>query len=134
MEYVTLVNRTSKKLQGTWDGRQFVVLPGESMLPKAVAYAVKRQNPLMGSGSYELHDTIYLVGVKEDGDDISPIEQSNSLELIDPKILHAATVAQGRRVETVPGVAGMFKSRNTVASELPPASGNEMVTSGFDRD
>ncbi len=133
MEFVTLVNRTSKNLQGTWDGRQFKVPPGESMHPKAVAEAIKRQNPLMGSQGYELHETIYLVGIKEQGDDLSPIEQSDCLELMNPALLHAATRAQGKRLETVPGVAGMFKHRNSVAAELPVGGKNDFVSSGFEK-
>lgn len=134
MEYVTLVNRTSKTLQGTWDGRQHKVTPGEHMLPKAIAEAVKRQNPLMGSQGLEIWDVIYLCGIKEQGDDISPIEQSDIVELVNPALLHAATLGRGQKMQTVPGVAGLYRHRNSVAAELPVSGPNDMVSSGFDRD
>lgn len=134
MEYVTLVNRTSKQLQGTWDGRQFNVPPGETMFPRSVANAIKRQNPIMGSQGYEINETLFLCGIKEDGDDVSPVEQSDIQELINPAILHAHTIAQGRKLQVVPGVAGMYRNRSSVAAELPVAGANDMVISGFDRD
>jgi hypothetical protein len=114
MEYVTLVNRTSKPLRGTWNGRQFDVSPGETMLPGIVADAVKRQNPLMGSVGSEVFEVIHLCGIKELGDDITPIEQSASKELMNSKILHG-----NRAMETIDGVNGMYRSRASVAADIP---------------
>lgn len=133
MEYVTLVNRTSKPLNGTWNGRQFKVLPGESTHPIRIADAIKRQNPLMGSQGSELFEVIYLCGIKELGDDIFPLEQSDSKELMDPNILHAATIAAGRKLDVVPGAAGMYRTRAAVAAELPVAGRNDVVASGFEK-
>jgi len=130
MEYVTLVNRSSKPLKGTWNGRHFDVKPGEHMLPRKVAEAIKRQNPIMGTQGFEIWDVQYLVGIKEQGDDISPIEQSDSIELVNPKILHAATIASGKKLETTAGAAGAYRTRNQVAAPLP-VGGN--IDSGFEK-
>ena len=117
MEYVTLVNRTSKSLNGTWDGKQIVIAPGEKMLPRLVAEAVKRQNPKMGTQGSELFDVVYLCGIKEYGDPLEPVEQSNSKELMDPKILHGA-----KRMMEVAGETSMYRTRQSVAADLPPMS------------
>lgn len=130
MEYVTLVNRSSKKLKGTWDGKHFDVTPGEHMFPRKVAEAIKRQNPIMGTQGHEIWDVQYLCGIKEFGDEIGPVEQSDCIELVNPKILHAASVAQGKKVETVAGPAGMYRSRQAFASEQP-VGGN--IDSGFEK-
>lgn len=131
MNYVTVVNRTSKKLKGTWDGRHFDVAPGEHMFPLKVAAAIKRQNPIMGTQGFEVWDVQYLVGIKEHGDDIGPIEQSNSPELINSQMLHGASIANGKKVEVVQGVSGMYRTRNTVAAELPRNSG--AIDTGFEK-
>lgn len=130
MEYVTLVNRSSKKLKGTWDGRHFDVTPGEHMFPRKVAEAIKRQNPIMGTQGHEIWDVQYLCGIKEFGDEITPIEQSNSVELVNPQILHAGTVAQGKKMEVVAGPAGMYRNRQAFASELPVGG---TIDSGFEK-
>lgn len=133
MEYVTLVNRTSKPLNGTWNGRQFKVPPGETTHPIRIAEAIKRQNPIMGTQGSELFEVEYLCGIKEIGDDIFPVEQSDAKELMDPRILHAAAIASGKKLETVAGAAGMYRTRAAVASELPVAGRNDVVASGFEK-
>lgn len=131
MEYVTLVNRSSKTLNGTWDGRHFDVAPGQHMFPRKVAEAIKRQNPIMGTQGREIWDVKYLVGIVEFGDEVTPIEQSNSIELVDPAILHAASVRQGNKVEVVAGPAGMYRNRQAFASEQAPTGGG--IDSGFEK-
>ena len=128
MEYVTIVNRTSNVLQGTWDGRQYVVAPGESMHPRLVANAIKRQNPLMGSQGTEIYDIQYLCGIKEDGDDITPLEQSDAIELMDSRLLHP-----GKNMHVVPGISGMYRTRQAVAAELPTVGRNQAIESGFEK-
>jgi hypothetical protein len=128
MEYLTLVNRTSKSLQGTWNGRQFEIVPGKSLHPKLVAEAIKRQNPLMGSQGSEIYETIYLCGIEEYGDDISSLEQSTSKELMDPAILHG-----GKVMQEVSGVSGMYQTRAAVAADLPAMSGSGAIVSGFEK-
>jgi hypothetical protein len=98
MRYVTLVNRTSKILNGTWDGRTHNIHPGKNSFPEFMAYKFKDQNPIMGSQDPYSLELQYLCGVEEDGDDISPIEQTDKVELLDRAKLRNAipvVVVQG---------------------------------------
>lgn len=103
---VTLVNRTRGILLCTFDGEQITIEPGENPGFPAVAvpYA-KEQNPIMGTQD-PLRPSVrkYLVGVKpakgvDSRDDISPIEQSQSVELLDRSMIRGigrhATVQEG---------------------------------------
>ena len=80
-DIVTVVNRTSKILKATWDGKPYDLPPGETHLPRVVARAARYQNPVMGRGT-PMEDwnirSEYLIGIKEDADPITPIEQSTS--------------------------------------------------------
>ena len=81
MQYVKLVNRTSKTLHGLWDGHHYDLAPGEHAFPEIQALKFKEQNPIMGTQDpYTLHMD-YLIGIVEYGDDVSPIEQSKKDEL-----------------------------------------------------
>lgn len=80
MEYVTLVNRSSKNLNGTWAGRQREITPGQHQFPLIEALKYKEQNPVMGSEDPYTMQKEYLIGIVEHGDDISPIEQTSSIE------------------------------------------------------
>lgn len=85
MRFVTLVNRTSNPLVGTWDGRVFTIPPGKSSYPEIQALKFKLQNPRMGTADPNSNrpdfDTEYLCGIEEFNDPISPVEQTNSIEL-----------------------------------------------------
>lgn len=81
MNVVTLVNRTSKSLKGTWDGRHYDIVPGKHSFPEIQAVKFKEQNPLMGSEDYYSGEKQYLIGIEEHGDPLTPIEQSDSLTL-----------------------------------------------------
>lgn len=81
MNVVTLVNRTSKSLKGTWDGRHYDLAPGKHAFPEIQAVKFKEQNPLMGSEDYYSGEKQYLIGIEEHGDPLTPIEQSDSLTL-----------------------------------------------------
>lgn len=83
MRYVTLVNRSSKPLTGTWDGRQYTITPGKNSFPEAMAQKFKAQNPLMGSEDPKTLDRIYLCSIEDDGEDCTPIEQTASPTLLD---------------------------------------------------
>ena len=82
-EIVTVVNRTTKKLDGCFDGKHYTLPPGE--IPARYTYEqalfFRAQNPIMGKSS-PLEDwnsrSEYLIGIKESGDDCSPVEQSNA--------------------------------------------------------
>lgn len=115
MELVTVVNRTSKKLQGTWDGRHYDIQPGSSAHPRLVAEAFKRQNTKNGSENPRTGDITYLVGIKEDGDDCSPMEQDyNAVERWD----RSTMPLKQQNVEIVPGDNGIFSARD-VRRSLP---------------
>lgn len=83
MEYVTLINRSSKTLQGTWDGRHFDIGPGKHSFPRIQAEKFKDQNPIMGSEDRYSLIKEYLMGIEDDNDDCSPIEQTDSVSLED---------------------------------------------------
>lgn len=80
MEFVTLVNRSSKTLNGTWAGRQREITPGQHQFPLVEALKYKEQNPIMGSEDPYTMQKEYLIGIVENGDDISPVEQTASIE------------------------------------------------------
>lgn len=81
MEYVTLVNRSSKVLKGTWDGRHYELAPGKHSFPRVQAEKFRDQNPIMGTEDPRTLFKQYLIGIVENGDDCSPIEQSEAITL-----------------------------------------------------
>lgn len=89
-ELVTVVNRTSKMLHGTYNGRPYDLAPGESRFSRREAVFFRYQNPVMGRGT-PLEDwstkAEYLIGIKESGDDCSPIEQTNAPQRWDTSLL-----------------------------------------------
>ena len=117
MRYVTAVNRSSKVLTGTWNGRQYSVEPGKHMFPENVAKALKRQNPIMGTQDNRFLTMKYLIGIEDYGDDCSPVEQSNSAELWDRNTLPPAQ----RKAEVVPGDNGIYSIQDVVSFQ--PTSG-----------
>jgi hypothetical protein len=82
-EYVTIVNRTSKVLQGVWDGRHYDLAPGKHQFARTIAEKFRAQHPIMGSEDPYNLSMLYLIGIEEDNDDCSPVEQSTSLTLQD---------------------------------------------------
>lgn len=113
--FVTVVNRTTRKLKGRWDGRTYKVPPGKSSHPLIIAEAIKRANPIMGSDNPVTGTLQYLVGIEEQGDDCSPIEQSNEIELYNRQLQKNAVP-----IMIIPGNTGMFSvKRSDIASELP---------------
>ena len=114
MELVTLVNRTSKELRALWNGIRYpLAAHSKQALPVIVAEAAKRQNPLMGSEDPRDGSMEYLVGIEEQGDDCSPIEQAPAIEKWDRKKLPGAGP-----VDVVPGRTGIF-NRGDVAAPQP---------------
>jgi flagellar basal body rod protein FlgF len=114
MEYLTVVNRTSKNLFVTWDGRRTALAPGKNQLPAIVAEAAKRQNPIMGSEDPVTLSMRYLVGIEEQEDDCSPIEQTNAVQRID-----RSKMTNARPVEVVPGDNGIYSVRDVATTTLP---------------
>lgn len=122
MELVTVVNRSSKPVRGTWDGKPEIIAPhAKSALPIIVAEAIKDQNVIMGSEDPITGDMQYLVGIVEYGDDISNTEQSNAVT----RMNRSARVG----MEDVVKAQFPLRSRNEVAQTIPgPESGQ------FERD
>jgi hypothetical protein len=94
MNYVTLVNRSSKTLTGTWDGRSYAITPGKNAFPEIMAKKFKDQNPVMGSEDPYSLERQYLCGIEEDNDDCSPIEQSSAKTLLDVSKLPNSKVVE----------------------------------------
>lgn len=118
----TVVNRTSKTLYGTWDGRKYPIAPGKHEFPDYKAMKFRDQNPQMGSEDVRTGHIEYLLGVIEEGDDISPIEQTDAVEKWDRK-----TLGGSKQVEIVAGDNGLY-SRNQLAAG-PESKGP--ITTGF---
>ncbi len=108
-QIVTLVNRTSKLLHGTYNGRPYDLPPGESRYSRQEAIFFRYQNPIMGLGT-PLEDwsskSEYLIGIKEDDDPISPIEQTDAPQRWDTRMVNGANteVVRPRGGNIVPEV------------------------------
>lgn len=97
---VTLVNRTNRKLEVRADGETLVLQPHEEkFVPRFVADLACRQHPVMGTEDpYNPRNYEMLVGVKEWGHPVTPIEQSDAVEriarneLMDVEAKHAVVV------------------------------------------
>lgn len=118
-QHVTLVNRTSKPLKGVWDGRHYTLAPGQHSFPEIQAMKFKEQNPIMGSEDPYTMQKEYLIGIVEQNDDISPIEQTNSVERWNRSKLVGA-----KPVEIVQG-NGLFNVGIDAPNRLPPTSNFE---------
>jgi hypothetical protein len=83
-ELVTLVNRSTKTLKGVWDGRQYDLEAGKKyQFPRFQAEKFRDQNPVFGTLNKYTGEMKYLVGIEEDGDDVTPIEQTTAVSLED---------------------------------------------------
>src|SRR5882672_10432759 len=82
-QYVTLINRTSKVLFGTWNGIQHSIAPGKNSFPDTLAQKFKDQNPIKGTEDPFTLEKQYLLGIEENNDPTTPIEQSDKVELLD---------------------------------------------------
>lgn len=124
-QFVTLVNRSSKDLIGTWDGKHTIIKPGKHEFPDYKAFKFKDQNPVMGSEDVRTGHVDYLIGIVEEGDPLDPIEQNpDAIEKWNRK-----TMGNARPTEVVAGANGLY-SRN----DLAPGPGSAgPVTSGFDK-
>ena len=81
-QIVTVKNRTSEPLVGTWNGRQYDYPPNaEVHVPRIVAIASRHQNPQKGHGTpFEdwSSKAVHLLAILEDNDPTDPIEQSDA--------------------------------------------------------
>ncbi len=103
MQYVTVVNRTTRALQGVWDGRTYTIPPGSSSWPQLQAQRFKAQNPIMGTENPYTGERQYLIGIVEDGDDCTPTEQSSAIEL-----LNRQAMPSRNQVEVIEGAGGLY--------------------------
>lgn len=118
MEIVTVVNRTSKTLKGTWDGRHYDIPPGESAHPLVTAEAFRRQNIKMGSENPLTGEITYLISIKEHGHPCDPLEQATAaVERWDRSKLSGLK----QNVDVVPGDNGIYSARD-VQRSLPADS------------
>jgi hypothetical protein len=84
-ETVTLVNRTKAPLKVTFDGQDIPIAPGPNHgFPAIAVRHAKAQNPRMGT-QHPFDPTRFesLVGVDGTTDPITPLEQSDAVELLD---------------------------------------------------
>lgn len=117
-ELVTIVNRSTKTLTGTWNGRHYLLEGKKSYsFPRVIAEKFRNQNPVMGSEDPRTLQTDYLIAITEDGDDTTPIEQSGAVEKWDRKKLPKSA----QNVDVVPGSTGLFSARD-VQANLPTDS------------
>lgn len=123
MDVVTLVNRSSKDVQGKWDGRPYIVnAHAKVALPVIVAEAIKRQNVVMGSEDPFTGDMEYLVAIVEQGDPETPIEQTPAITR-----MNRAAIAKPDEV-TMAGRTGLYSTRDLAPA---PTVVNGPVTTGF---
>lgn len=115
---VTVVNRTSKNLEGCFDGKHHTLTPGEhpGRFTYEQALFFRSQNPIMGR-STPLDDwnmrSEYLIGIKESGDDCSPVEQSTAPQRWDSDLVN------GRgRYEVVQSRAPQFSDVKAQAPKI----------------
>lgn len=118
MNLVTIVNRTSKPVEGKWDGKPYVIeANGKAALPVIVAEAIKRQNIVMGSEDPYSGAMEFLVGIVEHGDDISPIEQTQVITRMDRKEF-------AKQEDVVKSRGGMYTQRDRAMEPgLPSTNG-----------
>lgn len=91
-ESVTVYNRTSKMLHGTWNGRPYDYPPhATTMVPKTVAIASRFQNPVMGRGT-PMEDwdskSEYLLAIIDLGDDATDTEQTLEPQRWDTRLVN----------------------------------------------
>ena len=124
-EFVTIVNRTSKPLKGCCDGKHVRIPPGEYRCTYEQALFYRSQNPIMGQGT-PLDDWAsraeFLIGIKESGDDCSPIEQSNAPQRWDSDAVNG------------PGRYDVVKSRAPQFSEAKVQPPQDKDNVGFARN
>ena len=117
-DFVTLVNRSSKTLEGVWDGRHYQITPGKHEFARIKAEKFRDQNPIMGSEDKYSGEKQYLIGIVENGEDVSPTEQSDAISLADL----AAQIKSGE-IKVVPG-NGLYSPRIDRSTPLGPIGSN----------
>ena len=114
--YVTVVNRSDRPIEGTYDGKSWIVQPGENHIPESAARKIKAQNPVMGSEDPGSGQMDFWVGVKEWGDPIDPITSVPEAKFGERWNRDLAPYMQG--VESRQGFAKQYRSQ-VVGTPLP---------------
>ena len=120
MDMLTVKNRSDQEVVGMWDGRQYVLPPlGTEAFPEVVARAIKRQNPVRGTGDPRLSEAgltgkmQYKVGIVELKDPCEPL----GTFVEGPERWNREYLPGGNDVEIVRGKSGIYSARD-VASPL----------------
>lgn len=111
MEWVTVVNRSNRVLQGTWNGRHYDIQPGKSTYPEREAEVFRRQNPVMGSEDLRTGALEYLIGIEEHGDPCDSVEEN-------PKAIERWIRDPNDGTEVVKGRAGLYAHERSAALPL----------------
>lgn len=120
-ELVTLVNRSSKVCEGVWNGRTYQFDPARKyQFTRIQADKFKAQNPVMGSEDPRTGNILYLLAIEEDGDDLSPIEQTDAIEKWDRALLPEGV----RKVDVVAGRNGIFSARDVQTGPITKGDTN----------
>lgn len=123
MRYLTLFNRTSKVLEGMWDGKVHLIQPGRNQFSETLAYKFRDQHPVMGSQDPYSLEKQYLCTIEEEGEPTTPIEQSDAIELLNRKALKNAipvVVIQGEGLYSRNAYDGGAKSLPADSSFVKP--------------
>ncbi len=125
-EIVTVLNRTSQPVQGTWDGKPYIIKANAKVsLPIIIADAIKRQNVVMGSEDPYTGEMDYLVAVIEHNDPQDPIEQTKSITRMNRK-----PIAKPDET-TMEGRTGLYSLRDLAPA---PSAGTGPVATTFAKD
>src|SRR5947207_6302799 len=124
MQYVTLVNRSKKTLEGVWDGKVYQIPPGKNSFPEIQAMKFKEQNPINGSEDPYSLTRDYLCGIEEFNDPITPAEQN------DAPVMNKGTLEKIRKGELVLVKADHPYNR-VVDSSAPLSAGGGAVATAF---
>ena len=122
MEILTVKSRVDHRITGTWAGRQYDLEPFASgAFPSDVATAMKRQNPIMGSGDPRNSDSgmtgrmKYKVGIVEYNDPTDPIATNpQAVERWDRTKLVGAKPS-----DVVAGDNGLYSRFDATSAPLP---------------
>lgn len=119
-EYVTLVNRTDRPVEGVYDSRTHVFPPHAKVeVEKFKAVKFVDQNPVMGSENPRTGEMIYKMGIVELRMDCSPLSAEylaqfeGAIEKWDRSKLIGAKPS-----EAVPGIVSIYSSREA-STPLP---------------
>ena len=128
MRFVTIVNRLSRPVKCTWEGRHMEFAPGKHSVPEQVALAARQQNPIYGTevdGPY-MPDFQHYVGIPDAPyfDPVDSISESQEKELFNLQALRGAIpVKLVDNIQLVPGFRSIQAQSSPLISGGPTTSG-----------